>query len=84
MNDSNEILEVVRRVLTTQCKVTTPIEPTLRLAEDLKLDSVGMLTLMLELENHYQQNLSDQPDRPPRTVGEVVALVQTEIKLGQG
>ncbi|MBL8018808.1 MAG: acyl carrier protein [Leptospirales bacterium] len=81
MAESNEdILELVRKVLSENCRVEKKVQLSDRLAEDLRLDSVGMLTMALEIENHYRMNLGDEPDRPPRTVADVVQLISIRLK----
>ena len=49
--------------------------PSTRLQADLGLDSMGLLNLALEVENHFQIFLNEPPDRPPDTLGEVAQLV---------
>ncbi len=77
---TEEIFLLVKRILREKCKVEMQVGLDARLAEDLRLDSVGMLTLALEIENHYQMNLGDEPDRPPRTVREIVELIRARLK----
>ena len=72
---------VVRRVLQEHCGVQRAFDVGARLAEDLGLDSVGLLTLALEVENHYQMALGEEPDQAPRTVSDVIELVQ--MRLGE-
>lgn len=72
--------EVVAEVLRNDCGVTSEIEPDSLLAEDLGLDSVGMLSLALGLENHYRLVLGEDPENPPRTVAELVQLVERRLQ----
>ena len=72
--NQRQILEKVVQVLQAKCRVESEILPESRLGADLKLDSVGMLTMALEIENLYGMNLGDEPDSPPETVDDVVAL----------
>lgn len=81
MIESEEhILELVRSVLAQHCRVEKRVQLKDRLAEDLRLDSVGMLTMALEIENHYRMNLGDEPDRPPHTVQDVVHLISLRLR----
>ncbi|MCE9600371.1 MAG: acyl carrier protein [Spirochaetia bacterium] len=80
VESDEDILELVRQVLAQHCRVEKRIQLNDRLAEDLRLDSVGMLTMALEIENHYRLNLGDEPDRPPRTVAEVVKLIALRLR----
>lgn len=78
--NQKEILERVTGVLRTKCRVELPIRLDSRLGADLKLDSVGMLTMALEIENLYGMNLGDEPDHPPETVEDVVRLVAARLR----
>ncbi len=78
MNDT-EIENAVAAVLRDQCNVTKDITSQSRLAEDLGLDSVGMLTMAVEVENYFQTVLGEAPEKPPRTVADVVALLRERL-----
>lgn len=71
--------EVLVTILKTHCRVTTEFQPELRLAEDLGLDSIGLLTLAVELENHYRVRLEENPEAPPATLGELAKLVRVRL-----
>ena len=76
---TQDIFLLVKRILREKCKIEGQVGIDARLAEDLRLDSVGMLTLALEIENHYRMNLGDEPDSPPRTVQEIVNLIKARL-----
>ncbi len=78
------IFQEVSRVLREKCAVKVDVTLESRLGADLKLDSVGMLAMALELENHYGMNLGEEPDNPPVTVGDVVALISTRLSESRG
>ena len=80
MTADADIFETVVSVLQRSCGVQVEVSSGTRLAEDLGLDSVGLLALALELENHYQQLLGEDPASPPRTVGDIVALIAEGIR----
>lgn len=76
MDDYMSIHNTIVMLLRQHCDVTaSSIGEETRLQEDLGLDSMGLLTLALEIENHWQVSLEEPPDHPPRTMGELVALV---------
>ncbi len=77
--DGEAPLAVVQRILRLHCAVQRTATPQSRLAEDLGLDSVGMLTLAVELENHYRVKLGEAPEHPPRTVADVLALLELRL-----
>jgi acyl carrier protein len=72
---SAEILKQIETILRRDCGVVGPITRGARLQQDLGLDSVGLLTLALEVENHFEIILAEPPDRPPETIAELIALV---------
>ncbi|RME01003.1 MAG: acyl carrier protein [Deltaproteobacteria bacterium] len=74
-----EILSEVGKILQEACGVRGPITSETRLAEDLALDSVGLLTLALEVENRYELFLEEDPLDPPQTVGDLVELVERRL-----
>ena len=76
--DTPKTLSVITRILVESCDVdpSLPLTQETRLAEDLALDSMGMLTLTVELENHYQRVLEVDNFSPPKTIGEVIGLIE--------
>jgi acyl carrier protein len=58
------------------------LEPHLRLVEDLRLDSLGLLTLAVEVEDHFRVCLSAEDEAAIRTVGDLERLLLA--KLGGG
>ena len=80
MTADADIFETVVSVLRRACGVQVEVSSGTRLAEDLGLDSVGLLALALELENHYQLQLGEDPASPPRTVGDVVVLIAEGLR----
>jgi acyl carrier protein len=76
-----QLLEQVVRVLRGPCGVAHEIAEGSRLAEDLQLDSVGLLALAVSLENHYKIRLDDDPRQPPETVADVLDLLEKNLGL---
>ncbi|MCA9795466.1 MAG: acyl carrier protein [Candidatus Eremiobacteraeota bacterium] len=77
---SAEVGELITEILTHECGVKTAITDESLLAEELGLDSVGMLALALGLENHYQMKLGEDAQNPPRSVGELRRLVESRLE----
>ena len=68
-------------ILRQHCGVQhQPVASQARLQEDLGLDSMGLITLALEIENHWQLYLAEPPEAPPQTLGELVALVAQRLR----
>lgn len=75
---TRETLQIIREILTTACDIgpETDIGLDTRFIEDLALDSMGLLTLTVELENHYRQVLAIDTFAPPTKVGDLVLLIE--------
>ncbi|MEW6283734.1 MAG: acyl carrier protein [Candidatus Eremiobacterota bacterium] len=71
--------EAIRDVLRRECGVSAEVHDDTRLVEDLGLDSVRLLTLAAELENRFQVVLGEDPNHPPRTLGEVAELLERRL-----
>ncbi|REJ81508.1 MAG: acyl carrier protein [Acidobacteria bacterium] len=52
-----------------------------RLVEDLELDSIALITLAVEIENHFRIAFSEDDDASLRTVGDLARRV---VALRQG
>ncbi len=76
----SEIFEPIEQILREHCGVRDAIQLDSRLQEDLGLDSMGLLTLALETENHFELCLDEPPDQPPQSVREIVDLVALRLK----
>jgi acyl carrier protein len=75
MNDDTilaGIAEVARLHLGWEGEVT----PEMRLVEDLRLDSLRLLTLAAEVENRFRVRLDEQDEEAIETVGDLVAIVR--------
>jgi acyl carrier protein len=71
-----EILSTVRELLRAQLGYEGPVAPESELAADLGLDSVKLLTLVVELENAFRVALEPEEGETLATVGQVVALIE--------
>ena len=75
MADSAEALQVIGRVLRDELGVAREVSAADDLLVDLQLDSVGVLTLVVGLEDHFRVALAEQDAAQVRTVGDLAALV---------
>jgi acyl carrier protein len=71
----DEILRAVETVAREHLQLEGRLTPDLRLAEDLRLDSVQLLTLAVEVENRLQVALDPEDDAAIATVGDLVEAV---------
>jgi acyl carrier protein len=56
-----------------------PLDGHLRLVEDLRLDSLGLLTLAVEVEDHFRVCLSAEDEAAIRTVGDLERLLLARL-----
>ena len=69
------VLETIEQVLRKELAYTGALGPESDLAADLELDSVSLLTLVVELENRFRVALREEDAGAVRTVGELAQLV---------
>jgi len=62
-------------VVAEELGVTRPVLPEDDLLTDLQLDSVGILTLVVGLEDRFRVALAEEDSAAVRTVGELTALI---------
>lgn len=55
------------------------LHPDQRLVEDLKLDSLNLLTLATEVEDHFRICLDEEDEAALETVGDLVNLVEKKL-----
>jgi len=80
MNEA-EILAGVAEVARVHLGWEDPLTPDMRLVEDLRLDSIRLLTLAVEVENRFRVRLDELDEGGIETVGDLVATVRR--KLGE-
>lgn len=55
------------------------LSPGMRLIEDLRLDSLRLLTLAVEVENRFRVRLDEDDEAAIETVGDLVAIVRRKL-----
>ena len=55
------------------------LSPEMRLVEDLRLDSVRLLTLAMEVENRFRVFLDEIDEAAIETVGDLIAAVRRKL-----
>lgn len=78
MNDQ-EILDGIREVARRHLDVDSELRSDVRLAEDLELDSIKILTLAVEVENRFRICLDPSSEARIETVGDLVAEVGRQL-----
>ena len=56
-----------------------PVTPEMRLVEDLRLDSIRLLTLAAEVENRFEIRLGEEEEAGIETVGDLVSIVEKKL-----
>ncbi|HYB40419.1 MAG TPA: phosphopantetheine-binding protein [Candidatus Methylomirabilis sp.] len=74
-----EILNGIRDVLRTHLEVSEEVGMDTPLVESLALDSLRMLTLVVELENRFHVHLKDEDEEGLTRIGDVVALLRRRL-----
>ena len=71
----DEVLGEIRRVLHDELGIAREARPDDDLIADLQLDSVGLLTLVVGLEDRFRVALEEEDAAAVHTVGDLAALV---------
>jgi acyl carrier protein len=74
------VWQLVEETLRKECRVQAPLSPTTHLRRDLGLDSMALLTLAVAAEDHFHIHLEEDPESPPQTLGDFVALVEQRLR----
>jgi acyl carrier protein len=73
------ILDGVAEVARVHLGWEDELTPEMRLVEDLRLDSVRLLTLAAEVENRFRVRLDELDEGSIETVGDLVAVVRRKL-----
>lgn len=76
----SEVLEEIRRIAAADLDYSGAITPQLELVRDLQLDSMGMMTLAVGLEDKFRVRLNEADAATLVTVADVMALVEQRVK----
>jgi len=74
-----DILVVLADIFHEQLEYPGELRPELRLVEDVGLDSIRMLTLVVEVENHFRICLEEGDEQGVVTVSDLAALVGARL-----
>ena len=75
-----EILDGIAEVARVHLGWEEELAPEMRLVEDLRLDSVRLLTLAAEVENRFRVRLDELDEGSIETVGDLVAVVRRKLE----
>jgi len=81
--DDDEILAGIAGVAQDHLGWEGPLSPEMRLVEDLRLDSIRLLTLAVEVENYFRVRLDEQDEEGIATVGDLAATVRRKLAAGE-
>lgn len=71
----DEVLAEIRRIARDELAVAREVLPENDLVTDLMLDSVGLLTLVVGLEDRFRIALAEEDAAGVRTVADLASLV---------
>jgi acyl carrier protein len=72
----DEVVSEIARVLREELGLSRAPRPEDDLVTDLQLDSVGLLTLVVGLEDRFRVALKEEDAAAVRTVGDLASLVR--------
>lgn len=75
----DEILDGIRAVAREHLDYDGDVSPQTRLVEVLELDSVRLLTLVVEVENHFDVCLEEGDEDGVETAGDLVAVLRSRL-----
>ena len=75
INEEHEVLEEIRRILAGPLEYTEPVSKHSVLVECEALDSLGLITLAVGLEDRFRVKLSEEDAPELTTFGDVIGLV---------
>lgn len=74
-----EILDAINAVAAEHLDASNTVTLESKLVETLELDSIRLLTLVVELENHFQICLEEGDEEGVETGADLVALLRTRL-----
>lgn len=87
MNDrqrsDDEVLAGIAAVAREHLDWKGPLTAGMRLVEDLRLDSIRLLTLAVEVENRFRVRLDEQDEEGIETVGDLAATVRRKLAAAE-
>lgn len=75
----DEVLRAVEEVAREHVGYDGRLDPAMSLVEDLRLDSIRLLTLAVEVENRFRICLDEEDEEAIATVGDLVDAVRRKL-----
>ena len=76
---SREILAAVAALARDKLGYDGELEPGMRLVEDLELDSIRLMTLAMEVEDHFRICLDEDDEAAIVTVADLIGVVKKKL-----
>lgn len=73
------LLEGIRAIARKHLRYEGPLEPETPLVESMQLDSVRMVMLLVEVEDHFGVSLEDADEAEIRTVGQLMDALRERL-----
>ena len=74
-----EILAGLESIARERLELAGPLDPRASLIGELRLDSLRLLTLAVEVENRFRIRLEPDEEAAIGTVGDLVALIERKL-----
>ena len=75
-----QILQEIETIARQRLDRHEALSPEMDLIEDLELDSLLLLTLAVEVENHFRIVLEEEDEAAIRSVGDLVETVHRKLR----
>ncbi len=76
---ADEILHTVETLAHDHLEWSGPVTPEMDLIEDLQLDSLKLLTLAVQVENHFQICFEPEEEAKIRRVSDLVSVIDRKL-----
>ncbi len=73
------ILLAISEVARDKLDLESELSRDMRLVEDLELDSIRLMTLAMEIEDHFKVCLDEEDEESIVTVADLVGVVRTKL-----
>jgi acyl carrier protein len=78
-----EVLDELQRIVREELELPAEVSPNAHLTRDLGLDSLGLLTAAVGLENRFRVRLDEQDATWVNTAGDLARLVRIRMEEQQ-